>query len=232
MSIHPLVIDQPDEEVIILDQMFVSIMPESMMTVPSYAKWLDGFDQRPAYEDLTLALKFLQWQNPSRRGQRWMLKTPSHLTALPVVLSVFPDARVIMTHRDPVQTVPSYCSMVETLIKLSSDRIDPLAIGAHWSRRLKDCLSNFVAARDHADPDRFIDVFYEDLLKDPLGQARKVFERLGAPPTPAAEHIMQDWLEENAREKRAAHKYTLEEFGLSAESIQREFAFYRNRFLA
>ena len=115
MSVHPFAIDEPDEEIIILDQVFVGTMPESAMYVPSYAKWLETYDHHQAYQDLKTILKYLQWQDPTRKGKRWVLKTPGHLGTIRDLLDTFPEAKVIMNHRDPVQTVPSYCSFVTTL---------------------------------------------------------------------------------------------------------------------
>jgi hypothetical protein len=114
MSIHPFAIDAPDEEIIIMDQFFVGTMPESAMYVPTYAEWLGTFDHRPAYEDLKTVLKFMQWYDASRRGKRWVLKTPGHLPTLDTLFAAFPETVVITTHRDPLQTVPSYCSFVAT----------------------------------------------------------------------------------------------------------------------
>ena len=82
MSIHPFAIDEPDEEIIIMDQVFVGTMPESAMYVPSYCAWLANFDHTNAYEDLKTILKFFQWQDVGRQGKRWVLKTPGHLATL------------------------------------------------------------------------------------------------------------------------------------------------------
>lgn len=121
-SIHPLDPDAPDEEIIILGQFFITTMVEAMTFIPSFAAWLDTYDQAKGYEDLKTILKYLQWQDPARRGRKWVLKSPSHLPYTDAVANAFPKAVLVMTHRDPVEVVPSYVSMEAALYKLNSVR--------------------------------------------------------------------------------------------------------------
>jgi hypothetical protein len=172
MSIHPFAIDAPDEEIIIMDQVFVGTMPESAMYVPSYAAWLGTFDHTKAYEDLKTILKFFQWQDVGRHGKRWVLKTPGHLPTLDTLFKVFPETTVITTHRDPLSTVPSYCSMVNSLIHMNSDQVDDIEFGRFTEKRWAGFLERYEAARQRIGPHRFIDIKYEDLVKAPLEQAR------------------------------------------------------------
>jgi hypothetical protein len=231
MSIHPFAIDEPDEEIIIMDQFFVGTMPESAMYVPSYSEWLGTFDHRPAYEDLKTILKFFQWQDSGRQGKKWVLKTPGHLPTLDTLAAVFPETIVITTHRDPLQTVPSYCSMVNSLIHMNSDDVDDVQFGRFTEKRWAGFLGRYAAARDRIGPHRFIDIKYEDVVKSPIEQARPVMARLGVAMTPEIETAMTDWLAENAREKRAAHHYTMEQFGISMDELEADFAAYRARFI-
>ncbi|MGB0908605.1 MAG: sulfotransferase family protein, partial [Maricaulaceae bacterium] len=148
MSIHPMDIDQADEEVIIMGQLFSSSMIESTYFVPDYAQWLSRQDPRKAYDDLIQILQSLQWQDPSRKGKDWVLKTPGHLMGLGTVLDVFPDAKIVMTHRDPVSTIPSYCSMEASLYKMGSTEISNAEIGTYWVRRLAEWLDHFMKVRE------------------------------------------------------------------------------------
>ena len=231
MSIHPIAIDEPDEESIIMDQFFVGTMPESAMYVPSYAEWLDTFDHTPAYEDLKTILKFFQWQDMGRQGKRWVLKTPGHLPTLDTLFKVFPETVVITIHRDPIQTVPSYCSMVSSMVHMTSDHVDEVQCGRFTEKRWAGFLGRYEAARERIGAHRFIDIKYEDLLKDPLEQARPVLTRLGVDVTQKVEDAITEWLGENARDKRAAHYYTLEQFGLTPEVLEADYASYRARFI-
>ena len=226
MSIHPMDIEQPDEEVIILGQLFSSSMIESTYFVPDYAAWLSSQDPRPAYEDLIQILQSLQWQDSSRKGKNWVLKTPGHLMALQTVLDVFPKAKIVMTHRDPVSTIPSYCSMEASLYKMGSGEISNAELGTYWMARLKEWLDNFMQVRARADASRFIDVNYKDLLGSAAQEGGRVLAAAGIPMSPAIKDGMEDWIEANRREHRAAHKYSLDDFGLDEASIRREYDDY------
>ena len=231
MSIHPMSVDQPDEEVIILGQLFSSTMMEASYYVPGFSRWLSTQDPTPAYRDLHQILQVLQWSDPERKGARWVLKTPGHLMALPAVIETFPSATIVMTHRDPAEIVPSYCSMEETLYKLGSNAITPPMVADFWAPRLKALLDEFMSARRANPQTRFIDIRYTDLLKAPIRTGEHVLAAAGVAVTPAVREGMAEWIEANKREDRAAHAYSAEAFGLSATDIHGLFADYIEGFL-
>lgn len=231
MSIHPMSLDQPDEELTVIDQSFMGTAAESFLWLPSYAAWLEQADQTPAYRELVMWLKYMQWQDPSRRGQMWVLKSPNHITATAAALAAFPDAVFVMTHRDPVRSVPSYCSMVSSLYRMSSDEADLAAIGRHWQNRWANGARRLFALRD-ADPAidaRFLDVRYDESVKDPMAQARRVFDRMGRALTAEDEAAMRDWIADNTRDGRPAHRYDLDRFGLTEDGLAETYDFYRRR---
>lgn len=230
MSIHPMSIDQPDEELIAMGLLFSSTMIEGMYYVPSYARWLIANSRTRCYPDLKQMLQSLQWQDSSRKGKRWVLKTPGHLMALDAVAATFPDTTIVMTHRDPLATVPSYCSMMYSLYQMSADA-DRIAIGAFWEKRLAELLTMFIRHRDEIGGHRFCDVRYPDLLSDPIAQGKRVLGSAGITITPEIVAGMEEWIEANRREDRAPHKYSLEDFGLDRSLIEQDFADYRARFL-
>jgi len=228
-SIHPLEPDAPDEEILVLGQMFVSTMIEGMNFVPSFTRWLNGYDQSKGHEDLKTILKYLQWQDPARRGAKWILKSPSNLPYAEVAAKAFPDALLIMTHRDPLQTVPSYVSMQAALYKLSATLSDH-EVGAFWFPRLVEWMRMFEAARERIGEYRFIDIDYREVGKDPMTQAQRVLSRVGIPMDDRLEQVLNEFLAGNKREQRPMHEYSLERFGLSEEAIKRKFADYRARY--
>ncbi|MGB1581605.1 MAG: sulfotransferase family protein, partial [Nevskiales bacterium] len=120
-AIHPVEAGAPEEDILLLEYSLMSDVPESMFYVPSYGDWLKKQDMMPAYAYLKLLLQVLQWQ---RAGQRWVLKTPAHLGQLDTLLKVFPDARIIQTHRDPSKTTASFSSMVTHGSGVFSDTVD------------------------------------------------------------------------------------------------------------
>jgi hypothetical protein len=232
IAAHPMDAHAPDEEIMLVEHAFTSWNPEAFCRVPGYSAYLDSIDLMPGYRYLLRLLRFLQWQK-HRRGEtasRWVLKAPYHLGSIDELFGIFPDARIAMTHRDPVQTVPSLASLVRTLYVLGSDTVDRLEIGTHWSRKLARALERAIASRAQHE-DRFLDIHYAELVADPMAQVRRIYAHAGLELTAKAEAQMRQWAVENERDRRPVHAYTLEEFGYTQEGLRRAFSAYCERFL-
>jgi hypothetical protein len=232
VAIHPIQAEEPDEEIMLLEHSFFSTNSEAFVNVPTFSAWLDRQDQTPGYLYLKKLLQLLQWQKgrAGGAGERWVLKTPHHLGFMDLVFAVFPDARVVQTHRDPLQTIPSLASLIHAIRILGSDGADPVVAGRQWSDRMSRALRRCMEVRESHE-DRFIDVWFADAMRDPLAQIRRIYDFAGMELTPEAEANMRQWRVDNARDKRVAHSYSLEQFGLSERGIQRDFAAYRERFI-
>jgi hypothetical protein len=231
-AIHPMDAMAADEEILLLEHSFLSTVPESGANVPSYGRWLDAHDQTPAYLYLRKLLQLLQWQKKQtgQRAERWVLKTPHHLGLADVVLKVFPGALIVQTHRDPLESIPSLASMITALWVLVAEKVDPKNVARQWSAKMAAALRRCLEVRD-AHPDRFVDVWFLDAVKDPVNQARRIYEVAGLAFTADVEQRMRAFMATNPREGRPPHQYTLEEFGLTADGIARDFADYRARFI-
>ncbi len=225
-DIHSVSWEAPEEDVILVDRSFTSMSFDSFYWAPSYGVWLRGFDQSRAYAELREWLQVLQWQDP-RRGpdRRWVLKSPHHLTAAATVLDTFPGCKIIMTHRSPVEAVPSYASMVVSMTSQYSDAVDPVAVGRYWSARFKETLDGLGPVRAQ-HPDRFIDVHYKAVQRDPLAQAHQIMGSLGLPVTAEDTDAWTRYLEHNRSERHGTHSYSAEDFGLSAQQLSTDFAPY------
>jgi hypothetical protein len=232
MAVHPMDALAPDEEILLIEHAFVSWNPEAFCRVPSYAAWLETQDVTPGYRHLDRVLRFLTWQKRRRgeTGKRWVLKAPYHLAFLDTLFAVFPDARVVLTHRDPVETVPSMASFAHVLHKLGSDHVDAFAIGAHWQRKLAWATQRALRARAGRE-ERFLDLDYETLVSDPIACARRIYAFAGMPLSESAVAGMRERAVENTRDRRPVHRYTLAEFGMTEEQLARDFAEYRKRHL-
>jgi hypothetical protein len=232
-SIHPWDPLGPDEEIMLLENSFLSWTPESFANLPSFGEWRAKQDLTPAYAYLKRQLQFLQWQKrkAGRCGDRWVLKAPFHLGYIDLLFTTFPDAMVIQTHRDPLQTVPSFASMTYYLWKLGSDEVNPLVVGEQWGQKFHDALYACMQARDRRWDQRFIDVWYRDVARDPVRELRRVYQRIGRELTPEREQAMRRWAAANARENRPPHEYTLEQFGYTEDGIRQYFAEYRRRYI-
>jgi hypothetical protein len=226
-AIHPIEANAPEEEVVLMDHSFMSTVGEASYHVPSYAAWLEAQDQTPAYAYLKRMLQLLDTQRPA---QRWVLKTPHHLEWLDTLFEVFPDATVVWTHRDPLETVPSFCSMVAHGRGIFSDAVDPVEVGRHWLAKIGRMLDRARDTRARIGSERFIDVRYTDVLRDPLGEVARIHRHLELPLSDATAGRVHDWLEHNRQHKHGRHRYEASDFGLSAERIAERLSAYREAF--
>ncbi|QIL83359.1 sulfotransferase [Diaphorobacter sp. HDW4A] len=234
LSIHPMSATLCDEEFMLMEHSFLCAM-DAYADVPSYTAWLDQQDQRPVYTQLKKMLQLLQWQKQLRgepQGERWLLKAPQHLHTLEILLSVFPKAQVILTHREPAQTIPSMASMAHTLWQIYSDQADPRSAGKQWNSRMARGIHHTMQVRDHQDAGRFLDIHFADAVAKPIEVLETVYRFAGLDFTEQARAAAQHWLASNGREKRAGHDYTLETFGLCEQQMQDDYAPYRERHLA
>jgi len=234
-AIHPTDALEAEEEIVFLSDAFLSHIPEASCYVPGYRAWLDTQDFTPAYEYLRRMLQLLQWQKRQRgeECQRWVLKTPAHLGYLDTLFSVFPDAHVVQMHRSPLETIPSGASLNCTLWRIYSDDVDPTEVGRQWIERMAWATRRGLAVRD-AMPNasqRFTDVWYRDAVTQPLAQIERIYAAVGLDLVPDARSAMEAWLADQARERRPAHRYSAEQFGLDEAAIREAFAEYLARFV-
>ena len=232
-TIHPWDAEGPDEEIMLLEHAFLSGVPDAFCNVPSYRRFVMESDLRDGYAYMKRMIQFLQWQKKEagHPAERWILKAPFHVARIPQLCEAFPDAMIVQTHRDPIETTPSIASLYTSTWRSTSDPVDPLLVGEQcldlWSWGINKCLAD----RDAGFEDRFIDVLYEDTRKDAMRSIEFIYDRLDRPLTQAAREAMAQWGDDNRRDKRAAHSYTLEEFGYTREKIAEAFATYRERFI-
>ena len=226
-AVHPIAHDAPEEDILLLDLSFMSQTPEATMHVPSYAKWLEGQDHAPAYRELKTLLRILHWQRPAKH---WVLKTPHHLEHLDAVLATFADVTVVQTHRDPQVALASFLSMVAHGRGVFSDRIDAEAIARHWTAKAWRMIERAEAARRQAHPDRFVDVLYHDLMRDPVAQLERIYRQAGIPFCAEAQEAAARTMQRNPQHRHGKHIYNAAHFGLNGAETADGFAAYRARY--
>lgn len=229
MAIHPMNADEADEELMLMEHSFRAAF-NAYAHVPSYMDWLHGSDEGPAYQELRRCLQFLQWQKRQRGivAQHWLLKAPHHLLRMRYLLQHFPGARVIQTHRDPVDTIPSIASFIHTLHGIYGQAPQPLAIGAEWAGLMARAFAATAAERAK-NPAQFTDVRFEETVREPMALVQRLYAEAGRTLSTEAEAAMRRWLAANGREKREAHDYSPEDYGLSREGLAAQFADYRHQ---
>ncbi|MFO0690946.1 MAG: sulfotransferase [Myxococcota bacterium] len=232
-SIHPWDAEAPDEEIMLLEHSFLSHVPEAFVNIPTYRRFITEADWTPAYVYLRKQFQFLQWQKRQRGNvrERWILKTPGHLGYVDTLFKIFPGARVIFNHRDPVETVPSAASMNFAMWALYGDPSEASIAAAQWQERLAWGTNRAMEARKRYDANRFADIWFKDVMRDPIAEVERVYGIFGIEMTAAARAAMQAWRDRNPREKRPPHEYELSEYGLTREGICAAFAEYRKQFI-
>src|SRR5210317_155136 len=229
LTIHPWDYKGADEEILLLEHTFFSTVPESFMRLPTYSKWVESQDHIHAYAQLKIMLQYLQWQNPGREKKRWVLKSPHHLGFIDKLLDVFPDSKVIQTHRDPIKTVPSFCSMCANLFEPLTNSYDKNEIGHHWAHKLAKVLNHCMEV-SNANEGNFLNLEFKKMIVDPILEMNEVYNFIGEDFTDQAENAMLAWKEENQHEM-GAHQYSLEEFGLESTFIDNYFSEYIHQYI-
>jgi len=172
-------------------------------------------------------LQTLQWRDSK---SHWVLKSPYHQRGLPALMDLFPDALIIQTHRDPCNVAPSFCSLYQVVHELTSENAVQKLQGPQrldWLSEVNDITLNL---RQKLGPDRFIDVGFSELMRDPIGIVQRIYDRAGMKLTVAAENEMRGWHSANPQHKRGVHRYSLEEFGLSTEQVHTRLKTYYEAF--
>ena len=195
--------------------------------IPSYDAWQRECDMEPAYRFQKRALKLLQWRCPPTH---WHLHAPVHMLSMEALDRVYPDATFLMTHRDPADVLGSVCSLISAVRSWASDARDPEGVGEEqvglWSLALLR-LRHF---RDRAGEERFADVYFTDLLGDPVETIERAYARLSLPFTHQARERIGAWAAAHPQGRHGRHAYQLADFGLDVADVRARFAFYTSRF--
>jgi hypothetical protein len=194
----------------------------------SYHAWWRDSDMRQAYAYHRRVCKLLQ----SRRGpNRWLLKAPHYAFHIDAILAAYPGARFIVTHRDPVKAIPSWSSLITSLYPPGwQAHFRPADIGVRLAEHQAIGMQRLIEARERLGGHQFLDIHHREFAADPLGVVERIYEFLGMEFSGALRAEMVSWTEKNAMGTRGAHRYTLEEFGLSASQLRSDFAFYTDYF--
>jgi hypothetical protein len=222
-SIHPVEFDSPEEEILLNDMTLLSAIPEATLNVPSFSKWVAAQDHRIAYDWMVKMLQVLEWK---KAAKTWILKTPQHLEYMDVVTQKFPEAVIIHTHRHPTECIPSFCSMVYHSRKIFSKEVDPIAVANHWVNKNISMLKHTMAVRKNNPNLKVIDLYYTDLIKDPIACIQTIYAQIGRPWDARIEAELKQATIRNKKNKYGKHEYNLADFGLTNTSIEKDFSFY------
>jgi Sulfotransferase family len=224
--IHYEAPDGPTECTFVMAHEFKSLLVESLAAWPSYSRWMLETDLTSAYDYHHLYLQVLQSQAPGT----WSLKLPSHALGIRVLMNMYPDARIIWTHRDPFRVTGSLMSMIGNVQAITCSDRDLARLVSTYPHQLSEHVRRPMAVQDELGKDPFYHIHYSELVRDPLGQMRKLYVWLGDDFTETTASAMQAWLANNPQGKFGSHSYTLDEFGLSKNQLMPHFEEYLGRF--
>lgn len=225
-KIHYVQADGPEECVLLTAHTFCDAQNGIEPLMSPFREWFQEQDLHPTYAYYRDLLKLLDWQRP---GERWLLKSPAHLWALDILVEMFPDVCIIQTHRNPLQIIPSYCSMMMAIMTIC-ESVDPLELGPTVLEYLARSLERGLAARDRSDPERFIDIDYQQFVAAPMNTVERIYAHFGLELSSEAADAMRAHVHENPQHRHGSHRYSLEEYGLTAEAVRTRLADYIERF--
>lgn len=233
LAIHPMDAMGPDEDIMLLEQSFYSFNTQAYANIPTFDAWVEAQDHLSGYQYFKRLLQFLQWQKKrsGQPGYRWVLKAPHHLHYMNLLFDVFPDVRVVQSHRDPIDTIPSLTSLIAGVWVIYSDHADPKVAGSQWARKFANGMRHTMNVRKKAGDSQFLDLWFKDTVRQPLTEIQKIYDFLGMELTSQAKAEMQQWQAFNRRELRPSHDYTLEQYGFSKAGLAQQFSDYRRAFI-
>jgi hypothetical protein len=227
-SMHEMRGDIPAECGLLMAPTFISDHNASLHQTPSYSAWCAQADFLPVYEYHRTVLKILQWRNPRTR---WLLKAPEHQVHLDTLLQVYPDARIVQTHRDPIKCMASTTSLMGTLYYMRSDQpfnaamFENIIMGEPTARRLEHVMDQ--REQGIVPEANIADSRYQDLMDDPLGCIEGIYRHFDIALGEKARQRMIDYLAAKPKDKFGRHTYQVDEVRTRDRSL---FSRYQARY--
>lgn len=228
-AIHPMSAHDPEECVALFTNVFRTLQYNVQYRVPGYVAWLLAEDPRVAYGQYRQQLQLVHHHRP--HGTRFALKDPTHSVFLETILALFPDARFVFTHRDPVTTLSSLASLYAYTRAIFSDDVDPRALGPELlDGYLPASLERALAVADGLPAGRVAHVRHADVRRDPVGTMARAYGDLGLTLGEDACERMGAMVAAEERAPRSVHVHAPEAFGLDPAAVRSRLAVYCDRF--
>ena len=226
-AMHRMGATLPEECNSLVEASFRTMNYWAQMALPSYVDWLlNDATMSPAY---AFHREFLQHLQAFAPRDYWVLKAPPHIFWPGYLLDTYPDARIVMTHRDPRQVLPSNASLIAQ-VRAGAEEVEPRAVGADqllWNIGLQRTMA---LRKTWHRPEQFIDTYYSDFISDPLKVVKQIYDHFGMDLSEEAEGRMRHFMVGNEKEKHGKHAYSAEQFGLEPARIAEEFSEYMETF--
>jgi hypothetical protein len=225
-AMHPMRPDHVHEELELQLSDFSSYQLEWVARVPHWRDYYLAHDQTPHYAYLKMVLQILQWQRP---GKRWVLKSPQHLEQLGPLLKTFPDATVVVTHRDPVSVVQSAATMMAYAARMSYRTPEPDYYLSYWTDRLRRLLEASLRDQHLVPRHRREDVLFHEFMADDFATVERIYKVAGLAMTDKARTQIRSYLTDHLRDKEGQVVYDLRaDFGAQPDEVREHFGFYHD----
>lgn len=223
---HYMTADSPQECVAITALNFCSYQYLAQAYLPSYDHWLSN--EADQVRNLRWHKRFLQFlQSGGIRPVRWLLKSPIHLLRLKALFDVYPDARIVMPHREPSRFIASVASLVSSTRSLYSDRHEPVRTGHELLRTWGGYLERFLSDRESLGKEsRFVDFHFDEFVGNQMRIVERIYARFAWELDPQCRARMENFLRRERKDKHGVHAYSLEQFGISAADLDQRYTRY------
>ena len=225
---HHVTASSPQECVGINAFDFNSFQFAAQFYVPSYMNWFS--EEANRLSTMHFHKRFLQYlQSGGVRSERWLLKSPVHLIRLSEIFEVYPDARIIMTHRHPSKLVSSVTSLISSLRSIYSDHENPVLTGFEQAHTWSAYFDTFIKSRKKLNKEsQIIDLYFDDFVNDQISVVRKIYNKFDWKLSNVTLGKMEEFLTNNPKDMHGNHDHNLEEFGLDEKQIDRLFSKYND----
>ncbi|NKI18021.1 sulfotransferase [Spongiibacter sp. KMU-166] len=229
---HHMEEKEVDEEWLLYTLTFDDWIWNQLLFMPEYFDWVRQRPREQPFAYVKSLLQYLQWQDGGKQDRPWVMKAVGYLADMEPLMACYPRATLLHTHRDPLQTIPSWAKFVSAMWAMRGDPIDKERVGQEVLRYWGMAMDRYLDSRRRLQLDeRIVDARYEDVRSNPMSIVERVYQRAGRNITPAAATAMAQWHNTNEQGRFGVHRYSLEEFGLSEAIINDRFAEYIDRFI-
>lgn len=200
-----------------------------MFNCQAYDRWLAEQDRTWIYEEQMLLMQYMQ-SGGLRPRESWLLKTPAHMEHIDRILTVFPDARLITTYREPTEVVASSCKLAGTVFAAAEDDVDWHDHGRHVQWKTGNMLRRNVELRRQfaGRAAQFIDFPMERMVRDPLPCVEEIYQHFGIEMTDPTLRKMRKFMNERGMGTRKPNVYRAEDYGLDIDTLWPQLQYYRD----
>jgi hypothetical protein len=226
---HHMIADQVEECCLLLRQGFASNLWSCGWSAATYDAWWQSVSEGPSYRHYYRCVQLI---GSNDRDRRWLLKNPGHVNALDLLFAIYPDARVIQTHRDPARAIPSICALLMRLHnEMEQGRYDQRAeiMGQREVAKWSIAVDRAESVREQ-HPGQVMDVRHGDFHREPMRVVEQIYRFIGMELDDELRAAFRRRIDEKPELAHGAHRYDIADFGLVEDAVRERFGDYVQRY--